>query len=341
MNDQDRRQVRSLGLEVAVSIPGAADFVSVARRWFAEVPRLLAPAEWEAVLRADKPPFRGTPLAEWPLFDDFQEPFMVWAQIIVAPLKWRGMRIWQRRATARNLAWLDEVLADRPVSVTLSVFRVDRNGIQLPGGLSLSAEAALGVGDVQVPVGQLVVGDSFHWRPGGRPADAGELCARQAGLAREWAGCPGVINLFGGEEIAAMGGSALAYSLPPTLNWWEVALRCDMPGYSWISLCPAGAVARLGGAAALEASGAFHKVEKMPGGAVLLQVTERPADYGLCQARKVFDVLAPVLPEGMPEKPANWAEGLPWLVIPEDAARHQGPPPRGDAGGGTSAQAAT
>jgi len=58
----------------------------------------------------------------------------------------------------------------------------------------------------------------------------------------------------------------------------------------------------------------------MPGAGVLLHATERAADHVIKQARKVFDVLAPVLPEGQPRKPASWPSDLPWLVIPEDSA---------------------
>jgi hypothetical protein len=227
------------------------------------------------------------------------------------------MRIWHRRATKRNLEWLDDQLADRPVSARLRMFRVDANGIKLPGVLAIQGEAALGVTDDQVPVGRLTVGDTLTWRPG--PVDAEELTARQAGLALAWAARADVMSLFCGEE-AGRGETALAASLAPKLNWWEAALRWDLPGYSWITFCPAGVAERLGGAAALGASGAFYRVDEMPGGGVLLQATGRAADYGIKQASKVFDVLASVLPEGLPEKPASWPQDMPWLVIPEDTA---------------------
>jgi len=317
---ESRRSLSGMGLVADIAIPGAAEFAAAARQWFATLPGLLAPEEWEEVLREEKPLFRGKPQEEWPLFDDYQEPFTVWAEIIIAPRKWRGMRVWHRRATKRNLESLDDQLADRPVSAQLSMFRVDANGIELPGGLGIRGEAALALADDQVPVGRLTVGDTMTWRPGARPVDAGELCARQAGLARAWAGRADVISLFGGEEVGRGGETALADSLSPKLNWWEAALRWDLQGYSWITFCSAGVAERLGGAAALGASGAFYRVDEMPGGGVLLQATERAADYGIKQARKVFDVLAPVLPEGLPEKPANWSSDLPWLVIPEDSA---------------------
>lgn len=278
-----RPPLSQMGLVAVIAIPGAAEFAAAARQWFATLPGLLAPEEWDEVLREEKPLFRGKPQVEWPLFDDYQEPFTVWAEIIIAPLKWRGMRIWHRRATKRNLEWLDDQLADRPVSARLNMFRVDANGIELPGVLAVQGEAALGVTDDQVPVGRLTVRDTLTWRPG--PVDAQELCARQAGLARTWAARADVMSLFCGEE-AGRGETALAASLAPKLNWFEAALRWDLPGYSWITFCPAGVAERLGGAAALGASGAFYRVDEMPGGGVLLQATERAADYGIKQAAR-------------------------------------------------------
>lgn len=309
-----------VGLAITLSIPDADEFASAARMWFRDVPALLAPAQWEQILREDRPPFRGRPQAEWPLYDDWREPFMLWAEITVAPLKWRGMRVWQRRATASNLRWLEEALADRPVSAGLSIFQVDANGIMLPGGVGITAEAALSVGDQQVPVARLLAGESRGWLPEG-PAGRDELCGRQARLASAWASRADVTSLFGGEEVHAVGESALSYSLTPKLNWWEAVQRWDLPGYSWLTLCPVGVPERLGGAGALEASGAFWRVDELPGGAVLLRATERAADYGLGQARKIYDVLAPALPEGLPCKPPEWPQDLPWLVVPEDAAQ--------------------
>jgi hypothetical protein len=62
-------------------------------------------------------------------------------------------------------------------------------------------------------------------------------------------------------------------------------------------------------------------VDETGDGSVLLQATEHAADYGITEARKAFEVLAPALPAGMPERPANWPADLPWLVIPENPAR--------------------
>jgi hypothetical protein len=80
---------------------------------------------------------------------------------------------------------------------------------------------------------------------------------------------------------------------------------------------------RLGGAATLAASEAFWRADELPTSGVLVQATERLGEYDLDAARRVFEVLAPVLPAGLPKEPVGWPEEVPWLVIPEDAASHR------------------
>lgn len=294
-----------------------------AREWLASVPGLLAPQEWAEVLREEKPPFSGPPAPKWPSFDGWEEPFMAWAEVIVAPLKWDGMRTWRRRVTGKTLQWLDGVLADRPVSVRLIIRRVDANGVELPGCVAVTAQAALGgwwTPDELIPVARLVAGDELMWRAGERPEDADGLRGRLVSVARAWAGRPGVLGLFAGQDTARVGGTALTYSLEPRMRWEQAAVERELQGYSWVTLVPAGAVARLGGAAALRESGAFWRADELSTGGVLVQVTERMGDYDLAAARRVWEVLAPVLPAGVPARPPDWPEDVPWLVVPQDAA---------------------
>lgn len=309
-----------MGLDVFLPVPDAETFAAAARDWLGELPGLLAPDEWEEVLRNEKPPFTGKPHMLWPGYDEWVEPFMVWAEMVVAPLKWNGMRVWHRRVSRTSLEWLSEVLADRPVSARIRICRVDAAGIELPGAVMAGAHAGLGRRDELIPVGMLSASDSLMWRPGARPEDADELRERQVRAARVWASRPGLLGLFAGEDIPQGWGTALTAGLEPVLRWERAALERELQGYSWITLCPAGAVARCGGAAVLRDSGAFWRVEEQPGGAVLLQATERVGDYDLAAAGKVFDVLAPALPDGLPEKPVEWPDDVPWLVVAEDPA---------------------
>src|SRR5260370_30147410 len=99
----DARRLSGLGWLADVSIPRAEDFAAAAREWFAEVPGAVAPDEWEEVLREANPPFRGKPQAGWPDYD-YQEPFMLLADIVLAPAKWRGVGGWRGPACGREVA---------------------------------------------------------------------------------------------------------------------------------------------------------------------------------------------------------------------------------------------
>ncbi|MER5790240.1 hypothetical protein [Streptomyces sp. NPDC001980] len=72
-------------------------------------------------------------------------------------------------------------------------------------------------------------------------------------------------------------------------------------GYAWVTVCPGELAQRLGGAAALSASGAFHRVVPLGAGGVLLQASETVAGYTDEVMEGVFTALARVLPEGEPQ----------------------------------------
>lgn len=76
--------------------------------------------------------------------------------------------------------------------------------------------------------------------------------------------------------------------------------RQTLRGYAWVTVCPAELLARLGGASALEVSGAFHRVVPLSAGGVLLQASETLGGYTDDVMERVFATLAPVLPEGEP-----------------------------------------
>ena len=76
-----------------------------------------------------------------------------------------------------------------------------------------------------------------------------------------------------------------------------------MRSYSWVTIISEEIGQRLGGTDALQGSGAFHRVEHLPGGGFLLQATELLEQYQHEQAHRVFRVLAPALPAGAPRAP--------------------------------------
>jgi hypothetical protein len=93
--------------------------------------------------------------------------------------------------------------------------------------------------------------------------------------------------------------------------------RRFLRGYSWATVCPAELSARLGGAAALESSGAFHRVLPLRAGGVLLQASDTLAGYTDQVMQRVFEALAPVLPPGEPRPDPVYPE---MRFVPRDAA---------------------
>jgi len=81
--------------------------------------------------------------------------------------------------------------------------------------------------------------------------------------------------------------------------------RCHevLRGYSWVTICAPELAARLGGAAALTATGAFYEVSQLSGGQVFLRATRLIEDYEGAAVRRVFEVLAPVLLTGRTAQP--------------------------------------
>lgn len=92
-------------------------------------------------------------------------------------------------------------------------------------------------------------------------------------------------------------------------------VRCN----SWVTVIAAELAARLGGAAALAASGAFDEVTELPAGQVFLRATPAVQDYEGEPVRRVFETLAPVLlPGRLP--PTRHADRRRRLVTDADPA---------------------
>ncbi|QKW35391.1 hypothetical protein HUT06_16225 [Actinomadura sp. NAK00032] len=92
-------------------------------------------------------------------------------------------------------------------------------------------------------------------------------------------------------------------------------------GYSWVTVCPGELVGRLGGIERLAGSGAFARVVPLPHGGAWLQATDGFAAYDEAAVRRVFDVLSPVLPPGIPKRDP-FDRTVPRLVW-QDAREHR------------------
>ncbi|WP_406841119.1 hypothetical protein ACICHK_41095 [Streptomyces sp. AHU1] len=93
--------------------------------------------------------------------------------------------------------------------------------------------------------------------------------------------------------------------------------RQFLRGYAWVTVCPAELVARLGGVAALEDSGAFHRVLPLRAGGVLLQASATMDGYTDQVMERIFETLAPVLPPGEPRPDPAHPD---MRFVPRDAA---------------------
>ncbi|MGA5305970.1 hypothetical protein ACPCHT_39200 [Nucisporomicrobium flavum] len=126
------------------------------------------------------------------------------------------------------------------------------------------------------------------------------------------------------------GSTALEKALHPDLDFEYrdpehtiAESRRWLRGYAWLTIVPAELTDRLGGAAALRASGSFHEVSELEHGGLWLQATEDYRQYGPQQVAQVFRALASVLRPG-PTWQRDQIAGKPVpRVVYEDAAAYQ------------------
>ncbi len=120
-----------------------------------------------------------------------------------------------------------------------------------------------------------------------------ELVKRHAAAVGACAG--GMNDDMGWGEATALQRAAARFSLADHSTDFRSVLR----GYSWITIVPPEAAARLGGASALKASGAFWDVTELPNSAVWLRATPTINEFTGNKIRAVFETLAPELPTGV------------------------------------------
>lgn len=132
---------------------------------------------------------------------------------------------------------------------------------------------------------------------------------------------------YGYDDFGATG---LEFSLSPDMPLEErepdytlAQCRQYLRGYSWLTVVPGELAERLGGAAALQNSGAFVDVAQLDAGGVWLLATEDYRDYGPEQIERVFRVLRPVLRPGLPEHMDDLYGDPPQRLVFEDAADSQ------------------
>lgn len=78
--------------------------------------------------------------------------------------------------------------------------------------------------------------------------------------------------------------------------------RTFLRGYGWVTICPPEVIEQLGGLKHLEDTRAFYRIEALDDGGAVLQSTESYSQYDDTVTRRIFEVFAPALPAGRPQR---------------------------------------
>jgi hypothetical protein len=291
--------------------PGSrANFARLARDWLTGARARLFP-ELDRVLTT------AGPSADAP--DDDERPWGppggVWGRLLVRqqPQAVGGLSLpYSQRAWRRTLDGLER---DHPFQVRLELMPLG------PGGQPAGAEpAVLSVQRSQHDPRWVRFEAQAPRDLAGAPPGRAPSPLAWADFLREQAVAAGA-DYGHVTDDATSAGTALERAVlgvsadPPNIPRGRTVLR----GYSWVTIVAAPLADRLGGAAALAASGAFAEVSPLPNGQVLLRATASLDDYRGAAVRRVFGVLAPVLLRGRPDPEA--VSGSPVrLVLDADAS---------------------
>jgi hypothetical protein len=223
--------------------------------------------------------------------------------------------VFGERSLDRLLDKIDE-RGRRPELILLAAEKESDNGFRVPGPTGACFSASLEVRcEDELPGWVLFSASGIYWSPdlSAPPAVQSEWCTAVERFDSE------IPTVFANvTDDNATGRTALDDALNRSEDESVSRSRSVLRGYSWVTVCARELVDRLGGAGALEESGAFWKVRVFDSCAVWLQATERLDDFNSTAIERVFTVLAPVLPPG-PVEPI-WGNDYPRLVH-ADASR--------------------
>ncbi|HWG15896.1 MAG TPA: hypothetical protein VG268_21740 [Streptosporangiaceae bacterium] len=318
----------NLHAELVVQPGSRADSARLACGWMSEGRRRLFP-DFDRILETAGP---GTVRGGDPPDDDdapWGPPGGLWAQVVVRQQP-QAIGGTTTPYSARN--WrraLDGLERSQPYLVRLDMMPLDQAGRPVSAG----------------PPATLTVQRSQHDPRWARfEAEAPDRLVPWAGtpdVPLDWAGFvkeqAGAVGAHYGHvtDDATSHGTALERALlgvlvePPGIPRCRDVLR----GYSWVTIAAARLAARLGGAGALTASGCLDEVSVLPGGQVFLRATPVLAEYEGAAVRRVFGVLAPVLPAGRPDPEAVSGSRV-RLVLDANAADGAGAANGADGAGG-------
>ncbi|WP_433728762.1 hypothetical protein ACQP2Y_15735 [Actinoplanes sp. CA-051413] len=281
--------------------------------WFDTLTRALTPAE-RAELAGLPAATRINPLAEGPQ----GEPGKLYGLIEVDRSIGGGYPTTERRHLSdEGWEWLRGELADLPKNVTVWIGRFTGNGF-LGGRLMVAKAWPVRNTPGWLVLDAQVVADQFTDPGSGRAEQQRWLGAiRQA--ADRLNPSFGQIDYWRDKGTTALErwSTGLARDAQLAIPQTRERLR----GYSWLTIASQEVAEKLGGAAAVAATGAFAEVEPLTEGGLWLLATEDFADYGMKAAESVFHAVAPALPPGMPRQRDNYGEPPTFVVIADPSDR--------------------
>ncbi|WP_328563253.1 hypothetical protein [Streptomyces coelicoflavus] len=243
-------------------------------------------------------------------------PGALWGFCQVTTRGARGMRATTKVISEANLAWFLTALGEGVFSASVGISRIGENGspetrlarMTVEREEDLDSWVRLGCEFPQESIADKEFQDRFLEFLKGSAA--------------------GLNPSFG--HVAynyTVGKTALEEVLGPPWLLPEDTLpesRSYLRGYGWLTVCPQELADRLGGAATLRVTGAFHEVDELAEGGVWLLATPDFGEYDQERIARVWGALAPVIRPGKPKQFSEEPGHPPLPVVYEDAAQARG-----------------
>lgn len=270
-------------------------FAEVARGWLTGtldevIPRLAGDLRARPVVRAEL----VSPLGTVDIRQPWGEPGHVLGHVGItrrSPIG-GGSVLYSQRTWEHMLAALE----DYPFAVWLDITRLNERGFPLHRSRPLTAVLNVRRDRIAPGLARLsfrVSADETGWPDAPALQDRwARFVKRQAAVIRA---CWGSMTDDIGDIDTAVERVTASSRRSPNLASPREVLR----GYSWVTVVAAELAERLGGAAALAATGAFCEVEKLPDGGLWLRATPAINAFTGEAVEQVFRALAPVLLNGV------------------------------------------
>lgn len=292
----------------------ATTWERLGRFWFEELPERIAPLYWSCFL--DALPFDSEPVgADVPPWDPQTPTGRPYSRVVI-----EGRPRPPISTKAYSAARIRDALRERARVIIMSLEELDVDNVPMSGA-DLYFELLSPDDDPNVATFFLRKNDD---RPDGYATFSDEVMEKSVDALYELCLREDLDFAVAGDAYFEGALTHLEWALNRDEDDGMIEARTWLRGYSWITVTPPEIAQRLGGPEALRASGAFAYVEELPHGGLWLRATETADDYDAAAVRKVFDVVAPVLPAGQPRE--TWyGEEDPesWRIVQEDAANHR------------------